>query len=55
LWDRLELVAFEAEPAHLPRSLVAAIWNVLDSFPHSGKPAISRVREPFPCGINPEG
>jgi hypothetical protein len=29
--DRLQLLAFEAELAHLPRSLVAAIWIALDS------------------------
>ena len=31
LSDRLEMLAFEAELAHLPRSLVAAIWTALDS------------------------
>lgn len=28
--DRLQLLAFEAELAHLPRSLIAAIWTALD-------------------------
>jgi hypothetical protein len=31
LSDQLELLAFEAELAHLPRELIAAIWEALDS------------------------
>ena len=31
LSDRLQMLAFEAELAHLPRSLIAAIWTALDS------------------------
>jgi hypothetical protein len=30
LSDRLQLLAFEAELAHLPRSLIAAIWGALE-------------------------
>ena len=30
LSDRLQMLAFEAELAHLPRSLIAAIWEALD-------------------------
>jgi hypothetical protein len=30
LSDRLQLLAFEAELAHLPRSLISAIWEALD-------------------------
>jgi len=26
----LQMLAFEAEPAHLPRSLITAIWESLD-------------------------
>jgi hypothetical protein len=29
LSDRLQLLAFEAELAHLPRSLIAALWEGL--------------------------
>lgn len=32
LADRLQLLAFEAELAHLPRSLITALWNVFDRF-----------------------
>jgi hypothetical protein len=28
--DRLQMLAFEAELAHLPRSLIGAIWEALD-------------------------
>jgi hypothetical protein len=28
--DRLQMLAFEAELAHLPRSLIIAIWESLD-------------------------
>ena len=31
LSDRLQMLAFEAELAHLPRSLLAAIWEALES------------------------
>ena len=30
LADRLQMLAFEAELAHLPRSLIGAIWKCLD-------------------------
>ena len=30
LSDRLQMIAFEAELAHLPRSLIAAIWEALE-------------------------
>jgi hypothetical protein len=36
LSDRLQMLAFEAELAelaHLPRSLITAVWNVFDRFP----------------------
>jgi len=29
LYDRLQMLAFEAELANLPRSLIVAIWEVL--------------------------
>lgn len=29
LSDRLQMLAFEAQLAHLPRSLVAALWEVI--------------------------
>jgi len=31
LSDRLQLLAFEAELAHLPCSLIAALWEAIDS------------------------
>jgi hypothetical protein len=31
LSNRLQMLAFEAELAHLPRSLIAAIWTALES------------------------
>jgi hypothetical protein len=31
--DRLQLLAFEAELAAVPRSLIAAIWRALDERP----------------------
>jgi hypothetical protein len=31
LSDRLQMLAFGAELAHLPRSLITAIWEALDS------------------------
>ena len=31
LSDRLQLLAFEAELAHLPRSLIAALWEAIDT------------------------
>ena len=31
LSDRLQMLAFVAELAHLPRSLVTAIWTALES------------------------
>ena len=31
LSDRLQLLAFEAELAHLPRSPIAALWEVIDT------------------------
>ena len=31
LFDRLQMLAFEAELAHLPRSLISGIWEALDS------------------------
>lgn len=31
LADRLQMLAFEAELAHLPRSPIAAIWTALES------------------------
>jgi hypothetical protein len=30
LSDRLQLLAFEAELAHLPRPLIAALWEAID-------------------------
>jgi hypothetical protein len=30
LSDRLQMLAFEAELAHLPHSLICAIWEALD-------------------------
>ena len=30
LWDRLQMLAFEAELAHLPRSHISAIWAALE-------------------------
>ena len=33
LSDRLQLLAFEAELAGFPRSLIAAIWTALDELP----------------------
>jgi hypothetical protein len=35
LSDRLELLAFEAELAHLPRALIAALWTARDRLPAS--------------------
>ena len=41
LSDRLQLLAFEAELAHLPRPLIAALWEAIDilgprsNLPHS--------------------
>jgi len=31
LSDRLQMLAFEAEQAHLPWSLVSAVWEAIDS------------------------
>ena len=33
LSDRLQMLAFEAELGHLPRSLIAAVWEVFDRLP----------------------
>ena len=30
LSDRLQMLAFEAELGHLPRSLIAALWEAID-------------------------
>jgi hypothetical protein len=33
LLHRLEMLAFEAELVHLPRSLIAAIWETIELLP----------------------
>jgi hypothetical protein len=33
------MLAFEAELAHLPRSLIAALWEAIDPLNHSGEGA----------------
>jgi hypothetical protein len=42
LSDRLQMLAFEAELAHLPRPLISAIWQAFDSvgrlYSHSKMP-----------------
>jgi hypothetical protein len=38
LSDRLQLLAFEAELARLPRSLIAAVWEAYDSLEASPIP-----------------
>ena len=40
LSDRLQLLAFEAELAHLPRSLIAALWEAIDGQPLALTPVI---------------
>ena len=59
LSDRLQLLAFEAQLAHLPRSLVSAIWEAIDGMgppgrvmlePHSLRPKRCRFR-PLPHSL----
>jgi hypothetical protein len=43
LRDRLELLAFEAELAQLPRPLIAALWDAIDRV---NCPAVPVARDP---------
>ena len=39
LSGRLQMLAFEAELAHLPRSLIAAVWDAVDQLFTEGPPS----------------
>lgn len=49
LSDRLQMLAFEAELAHLPRSLIAALWEAIDLAVKSGP---GRWRGPFATPVS---
>jgi hypothetical protein len=47
LTDRFQLLAFEAELAHLPRSLIAAVWEVIDTLAgHAGRAGRTSLPSP---------
>jgi hypothetical protein len=45
LSDRLQMLAFEAELPHLPRSLIPAIWVAFDTFRPMWKPTEEHDKE----------
>jgi hypothetical protein len=46
LSDRLQLLAFEAELAHLPRPLIVALWEAIDSLDRPEAETIRGVFQP---------
>jgi hypothetical protein len=52
LSDRLQLLAFEAELAHLPRSLIAALWEALDSLGSARLRGVQGGSVLVSCAIN---
>jgi hypothetical protein len=45
--DRLQMLAFEAELARLPRSLILALWEAIDVNDTSHKPGRSAADTPL--------